>query len=147
LTQERLHGNLGSRLKLVKTETNPTAVKKDEKNFDKLIFRLDEVSRLTKTSTKTIESWEKEFPFLHAGQNSRGQKIFRNKDIEIMLRIKALLSEKKLTIAGIKRRIEEEFGMRSESPVHPERVKKVLLQVRDDLQEIASILGKQTKKI
>lgn len=120
-------------------------MKKSEISPEKLIFRLDEVSRLIKVPAKTIESWEKEFPFLHAGQNSRGQKIFRNKDVEIMLRIKALLLEKKLTIAGVKRRIEEEFGMRSATPVHPERIKKVLLQVRDDLQEIASRLQKPTK--
>ena len=131
----------------MKTEATQGAVKKSEIGPEKLIFRLDEVSRLIKIPPKTIESWEKEFPFLHAGQDSRGQKIFRNKDIEIMLRIKALLLEKKLTVAGVKRRIEEEFGMRSADSVHPERIKKVLLQVRDDLQEIALTLEKPTKKI
>jgi DNA-binding transcriptional MerR regulator len=136
---------LGFDSKPVKTETIQASVKKSEISPEKLIFRLDEVSRLIKVPAKTIESWEKEFPFLHAGQNSRGQKIFRNKDVEIMLRIKALLLEKKLTIAGVKRRIEEEFGMRSATPVHPERIKKVLLQVRDDLQEIASRLQKPAK--
>jgi DNA-binding transcriptional MerR regulator len=121
-------------------------VKKSEKSAEKLIYRLDEVGRMTKIAVGTIEAWEKEFPFLHAGLDSRGQKIFRLRDVEIIRRIKALLEEKKLTVAGVKRRIEEEFGMRSSTEVHPDRVKKVLLQVREDLQEMAEALAGPGKK-
>jgi len=130
----------------VRTETNQASVKKSEKPAEKLIYRLDEVGRMTKVATGTIEAWEKEFPILHAGLDSRGQKIFRLRDVEIMRRIKTLLEEKKLTVAGVKRRIEEEFGMRTSTQVHPDRIKKVLLQVRDDLQEIAEALARPGKK-
>lgn len=121
-------------------------MKKSEKTEEKLIYRLDEVGRMTKVSTKTVEAWEKEFPFLHAGLDSRGQKIFRLRDIEIIRRIKILLEENKLTVAGVKRRIEDEFGMKSSAQVHPDRIKKVLLQVRDDLHEIATALAEPGKK-
>jgi DNA-binding transcriptional MerR regulator len=43
----------------------------------KLFFKIEEVSRLTRLDKATIESWEKEFPFLQPGLTGSGQKIFR----------------------------------------------------------------------
>jgi len=119
---------------------------KNDKIPDKLVYRLDEVSRIVQIDPKTIDSWEKEFPFIHAGQTGQGVKIFRHKDLQIILRLKELLVNHKLTLAGAKRRIEEEFGLVGTEPIHPDRLKKVLFQVRDELQEISQSLGKKTKK-
>jgi DNA-binding transcriptional MerR regulator len=120
---------------------------KNEKAQDKLFYKLDEVSRISGLDTKVIERWEKEFPFLHVGQTGRGQKIFRPKDLTIILRLKELLVKERLTLAGAKRRIEEEFGHRSTEPVHPDSLKKLLSRVRDQLQEIATSLEKGSRKL
>ncbi len=120
---------------------------KSEKTQDKLFYRLDEVSRLAQIEPKVIDRWEKEFPFLHAGQTGGGQKIFRQKDLEIILRLKELLLKDGLTLAGAKRRIEEEFGGKPAEPVHPDHLKKVLYEVRERLQEIASSLKKGPRKL
>lgn len=114
---------------------------------DKLFYRLEEVSRISGLEAKVIERWEREFPFLHAGKTGSGQKIFRPKDLDIILRLKELLVNEKLTLAGAKRRIEEEFGDKSAEPVHPDKLKKLLFQVREQLQEIASSLEKSSRKI
>ena len=120
---------------------------KSEKTPEKLVYRLEEISRLAKLDPGTIEAWEKEFYFLHAGQTGSGDKIFRKKDLAIIIRLKELLEKKSLTLAGAKRKIEEEFGIKTSAPVHPDRLKKVLYQIRDQLQEIASSLEKDSKKI
>ena len=120
---------------------------KGETKPEKLFYRLEEVSRISGLEAKVIERWEKEFPFLHAGQTSGGQKIFRPRDLDIILRLKELLVNEKLTLAGAKRRIEEEFGDRSGEPIHPDKLKKLLLQVREQLQEIASALEKRPRKL
>lgn len=120
---------------------------KSEKTQDKLFYRLDEVSRLAQIEPNVIDRWEKEFPFLHAGQTGGGQKIFRQKDLEIILRLKELLLKDGLTLAGAKRRIEEEFGGKPAEPVHPDHLKKVLYEVRERLQEIASSLKKGPRKL
>jgi len=109
----------------------------------KLVYRLDEICRLAKVSAKTIEVWEKEFYFLHAGQTASGQKIFRKKEISILLRLKELLDVQGLTLAGAKRKIEVEFGIKGSTPIHPDRLKKVLFKVRDQLQEISTVLDKK----
>jgi DNA-binding transcriptional MerR regulator len=116
------------------------------KTPEKLFFRLEEVSRLLKIPPKTIESWEKELPFLQPGLTGAGQKIFRPKDVEIIRRIKALLDGKNVTLAGAKRRIEEEFGLRPIPPVHPDKIVKLLRRVRDELQDISGSLAGKPKK-
>ncbi len=119
-----------------------TAVNKEKSPAakSKLVYRLDEVSRRTGVDAATIDAWEQEFPFLNAGRAGDGSKIFREKDVAIIRRVRELLEEKRLTLAGIKRRIEEEFGLAAQGPVHPEKLRKALFSVRDELQEIAASL-------
>ena len=116
---------------------------KNEKTSDKLFYRLEEVSRIAKINQEIIEAWEKEFYFIKPGQTGSGDKIFRKKDLAIIIRIKELLENRGLTLAGAKRKIEEEFGLKTTAVVHPDRLKKTLFQVREQLQEIASNLGKK----
>jgi len=112
----------------------------------KLAYKVEEVSRLTKVDVKTIDAWEQEFPFLRAGKTGGGQRFFRPKDVEIIKRVRELLNEKTLTMAGIKRRVEEEFDLRPSAPVHPDKLRKALYDVRDELQDIVSSIKKETKK-
>lgn len=119
---------------------------KDEKSGDKLVFKVGEVTRMTKVDAQTLESWESEFPFLNSGRTGSGQKFFRQQDVAIIDRIRELRDSKTLTMAGIKRRIEDEFGLARANPVHPEKMRKALHSVRDGLQEIVSSLEKARKK-
>jgi DNA-binding transcriptional MerR regulator len=120
---------------------------KRPKDESKLFYRLDEVSRLAGLEPEVIERWEREFPFLHAGQAGGGQKIFRQRDLDIILRLKELVVEEGLTLAGAKRKIEAEFERRSTEPLHPDRLKKTLVEVRANLQDIVSLLGKRPRKL
>jgi DNA-binding transcriptional MerR regulator len=119
---------------------------RQEKIPEKLIYRMEDVSRLSGLDQATIESWEKEFPFLRAGLTASGKKIFRQKDLDIILRVKELLQKKGFTMAGAKRQIEEEFGTKQLSLIPADRLRKILLQVRDELQDISGGLEKGAKK-
>ncbi len=120
---------------------------KRPKDETKLFYRLDEVSRIAKLEPEVIEKWEREFPFLHAGQTGSGQKIFRQRDLDIILRLKELIVQEGLTLAGAKRKIETEFERSPVEPLHPDRLKKALVEVRDSLQDIASLLQKKPRKL
>jgi DNA-binding transcriptional MerR regulator len=130
----------------VKKETAQPKLFKDTAAPAKLVYKVEEVSRLTKVDAAVIEAWEQEFPFLRAGRTGGGQRYFRPKDIEIIRRIRGLVEEKSLTMAGIRRRIEEEFGLRPTAPIHPEKLKRALYDVRDELQDIVVALDKKAKK-
>jgi DNA-binding transcriptional MerR regulator len=112
------------------------------KTREKLVYSLAEISRLSKVPQKTIEIWESELYFLNSGHTSRGKKIFRKRDLDIIARLKELLDKDRMTLAGAKRTIEREFKIKGAEPVHPDRLKKLLFQVKEQLAEIASRLDK-----
>jgi len=131
----------------VKKDAPDTKPAKDGRSRTKLVYKMDEVCRLTGVDAATLAVWEEEFPFLSAGLTGSGEKFFREQDVAIVARVKELMASKTLTMAGVKRRIEDEFGLPRTNPVHPERLRKALNSVRDELQEIVSKLdGGQKKK-
>ncbi|MGB9906749.1 MAG: MerR family transcriptional regulator [Candidatus Saccharicenans sp.] len=111
----------------------------------KLIFSLAEVCRLLKISPETVKEWEREFPLFFAGQTASGQQIYRQKDVLIILRLKELLEENTLTSAGIRRKIEEEFGFKTDK-IPPEKLYSALAQIKQELTEILQALEKKVKK-
>jgi len=111
----------------------------------KLVFSQDEVCRLLKITPETLRDWEKEFSLFFAGETASGKRIYRQKDVLIVLRIKELLEEKNLTRAGIKRKIEEEFGFKTDR-VPPEMLFTTLARVKEELQEILRALEKKPEK-
>ncbi|HUT07954.1 MAG TPA: MerR family transcriptional regulator [Candidatus Latescibacteria bacterium] len=130
----------------MKKETVQAKLFNDDKARVKLVYKLDEVSRMTGVDAATLTSWEEEFPFLNAGLTGSGEKFFRQQDVSIIARIKELMAGKTLTLAGIKRKVEDEFGLVRSNPVHPERLRKALNNVRDELQDIVSDLDDGRKK-
>ncbi|MGE5487068.1 MAG: MerR family transcriptional regulator [bacterium] len=66
---------------------------------NKLYFQIGEVSRLTGVSAHVLRFWEKEFPSL-APRKSAGRRLYRRKDVELLLEIKHLLYERRFTIEG-----------------------------------------------
>ena len=80
----------------------------------KLFFKIGEVCELTDTQPYVLRYWETEFSTLAPAKNNSGQRIYRNRDIETILRIKTLLYEEGFTIAGAKKKIELEIAGDSE---------------------------------
>jgi DNA-binding transcriptional MerR regulator len=73
---------------------------------DKLYFRIGEVSRLTGIKPYVLRFWENEFPGLGPKKSGTGHRLFRRKDVELVLEIKQLLYEKRYTIEGARKWLE-----------------------------------------
>jgi len=123
----------------------------DEKKIpNKLFFKIGEVCELTDTQPYVLRYWESEFPMLAPAKNSSGQRIYRRRDIETVLRIKQLLYEEGFTIAGAKKRIESEIAGRGPTPqatAAPNsngdaRVVAALQEVRQGLRDILTVLNR-----
>ncbi len=84
---------------------------------NKLFFKIGEVCEITDTQPYVLRYWESEFSALAPAKNSSGQRIYRRRDIETVLRIKQLLYEEGFTIAGAKKRLEAEMTGRGTTPV------------------------------
>jgi DNA-binding transcriptional MerR regulator len=74
---------------------------------DKLFFRIGEVSQLVGVEAYVLRYWESEFPGLSPRKSSSGQRMFRRKDVELLLRIKHLLYGRKFTIEGARKALQE----------------------------------------
>jgi len=67
---------------------------------ERLYFRIGEVSKLCRLPAYVLRFWETEFPQLKPVKSSTGQRMYRRKDVENVIRIKQLLYEQGFTIAG-----------------------------------------------
>jgi DNA-binding transcriptional MerR regulator len=76
---------------------------------EKLFFRIGEVCELIKVQPHVLRYWETEFPMLAPQKNRAGQRVYRRKDVEMVLRIRDLLYEEKFTIAGAKKKLMDEL--------------------------------------
>ena len=135
---------------------------------NKLFFKIGEVCELTDTQPYVLRYWESEFPALAPAKNSSGQRIYRRRDIETILRIKQLLYEEGFTIAGAKKRLEVELSGRADTPsagaaasppsstppsvassesVAPaaDPTRRALREVRDQLREILTLLDRNDR--
>jgi DNA-binding transcriptional MerR regulator len=133
---------------------------------NKLFFKIGEVCEITDTQPYVLRYWESEFPALAPAKNSSGQRIYRRRDIETVLRIKQLLYEEGFTIAGAKKRLELEMAGRSSTPGPPipegdvdadgepvsaapvadEATRQTLAQVRAQLRDLLTLLESNDKK-
>src|SRR5439155_16971300 len=67
---------------------------------DKLYFRIGEVSDLVGVEPYVLRFWESEFPAVGPKKSGTGHRMYRRKEVELLLKIKYLLYEKKYTIEG-----------------------------------------------
>jgi len=73
---------------------------------DKLYFRIGEVSRLAGIKPYVLRFWETEFSSLGPKKSGKGHRLYRRKDVELVLEIKRLLYEKRFTIEGARKHLE-----------------------------------------
>jgi DNA-binding transcriptional MerR regulator len=73
---------------------------------DKLYFRIGEVSRLAGLKPYVLRFWETEFPGLGPKKSGTGHRLYRRKEVELVLEIKRLLYEKRFTIEGARKFLE-----------------------------------------
>jgi DNA-binding transcriptional MerR regulator len=72
---------------------------------DKLYYRIGEVEALTEVPAYVLRYWESEFRLLRPKKNPAGQRLYRRRDLDLVLRIKTLLYDERLTLEGAKKRL------------------------------------------
>ena len=75
---------------------------------DKLFFRIGEVSTMLGLEPYVLRYWETEFPSLSPKKSGTGHRLYRRKDVELLLKIKHLLYEKRFTIDGARQHLHAE---------------------------------------
>jgi DNA-binding transcriptional MerR regulator len=97
---------------------------------DKLFFRIGEVAQLVGVEPYVLRYWESEFPGLSPRKSSSGQRMFRRKDVEMLLNIKHLLYDRKFTIEGARKTLQS--APKPEKTAKPQPVHQVSLFPTED---------------
>lgn len=113
---------------------------------EKRLYKIGEVCRIADVQPYVLRYWETEFAALAPNKSGGGQRLYTQREIDIILRIKQLLYSEGFTIAGAKKKLETEHSEPvATTPVTASApstdTKKVLLDVKRELTAILDLLG------
>jgi DNA-binding transcriptional MerR regulator len=92
-----------------KTQNAKGAAEREENTQDKRYYRIGEVSRITGVKPYVLRYWESEFRWMAPQKSRSKQRLYRRRDIDMILLIKKMLYEQRFTIAGARKKLRE-FG-------------------------------------
>ncbi len=115
---------------------------------NKLYFRIGEVAKLAGIKPYVLRFWESEFGSLGPKKSGTGHRLYRRKDVELVLEIKRLLYEKRFTIEGARKVLESKPKREAPKPAAQRKQgdlfsgRSALYQeIRRELNEILQILN------
>jgi DNA-binding transcriptional MerR regulator len=107
-------------------------------------FKPSEVCEIAQIQTYVLRSWESEFPNLGVSRGPGAARVYRRTDVEQVLRIKQLVFDEGLTLAGARRRIEGEPGAAEPETLEEligDGVRARLTKVREGLRSLLDLLS------
>ncbi len=114
----------------------------DEPIAKKAYYSIGEVCDLTGLKAHVLRYWETQFELLHPTKNRAGNRVFRPKEIELILLVKHLLYEQKFTIDGARQRL---LDMRKGGEILAVRRDMVdrefLASIKLELQQVKEVLA------
>ena len=119
------------------------------KTDTKTYYSISEAASLTKMKPHVLRYWETQFRMLRPRKNRAGNRMYRKKDLKLILLIKELLYEKGFTIAGAKKKLlDEKDAIRDQLEFSFNDVDRaaLLLEVRRELQSLLHDLRGETPR-
>jgi DNA-binding transcriptional MerR regulator len=112
------------------------------------LFKSSEVCDLVKVQPYVLRSWETEFPELGVSKTEGGPRLYRREDVERVMRIKHLLVVEGLTLAGARRRLEDESAAAADAPplddIIGQNARERITEVKRGLRGILDLLAART---
>lgn len=103
---------------------------------DKLYFKIGEVARIVGVKPYVLRYWETEFSILKPGKTRSSHRLYRRRDVELLLRIRDLLHNRRFTIEGARKKLREEAASSEPRPAtggELAEIRDALVQIRDSL--------------
>lgn len=114
---------------------------------ERLYYRIGEVSRITGLKPHVLRYWESEFKMIKPYKAGSLQRLYRRRDLDLILKIKKLLYEEGFTIAGAKKKIRDlekvenrQMKLRLVGKGSNGKDHELLIAIREELRGIRKIL-------
>jgi DNA-binding transcriptional MerR regulator len=110
------------------------------------LYKIGEVCKMADVQPYVLRYWETEFPALAPNKSGGGQRLYTQREIDLITRIKQLLYSEGFTIAGAKKKLDEGVAVSAEPdglkpvPTSSPATTKALLEVRRELRAILQML-------
>jgi DNA-binding transcriptional MerR regulator len=75
---------------------------------DRLYFKIGDVARICGLETYVLRFWESQFPHLKPNKSGTGQRLYRRRDVELVLEIKRLVHAEGYTLAGARQALDHQ---------------------------------------
>jgi DNA-binding transcriptional MerR regulator len=110
---------------------------------DKPYFKIGETARLVAVKPYVLRYWETEFKSVKPQKTRSQQRLYRRKDVELLLKIRHLLYEERFTIEGARAQLREAGHDEAPAPLPPppEVAPEVLRKIKQGLQDLIRICG------
>ena len=111
---------------------------------DKLYFKIGEVSRILQVKPYVLRYWETEFEILKPGKAPSRHRLYKRKDVELLLEIKRLLYAEGYTIEGARKKLKQnrkEERQQLHLPLADSKYKNALIKIKKDLESLHKILS------
>ncbi len=107
----------------------------------KVYYSIGEVCDLSGLKPHVLRYWETQFDVLNPTKNRAGNRVYRARDVEVVLLVKQLLYEEKYTIEGANQKLIE---LRREGDLKSERkgvvAPEFLSGIKEELEELRDLL-------
>lgn len=94
------------------------------------LYKIGEVCRMADVQPYVLRYWETEFPPLAPNKSGGGQRLYTQREIDIILRIKQLLYSEGFTIAGAKKKLDGELNAPAVAAESPDAIQMVKRELR-----------------
>ena len=104
-------------------------------------FSIGEVCELTDLKPHVLRYWESQFRFLNPAKNRSGNRVYKAREVELIMLVKHLLYTEKFTIEGARQRIDQ-YRKSGELKVAARRAleAETVLEIRLAVDEVLAVL-------
>ncbi|WP_319523117.1 MerR family transcriptional regulator [uncultured Desulfosarcina sp.] len=110
---------------------------------DKFYFRIGEVSEIVDVPPYVLRFWETEFKQIKPKRTRAGQRMYRRQDVELVLRIKHLLYDRKFTIEGARQHLKRKTGSAKGTPTA--KKSPAISEIREELIRIRQMIDASSR--
>ena len=111
---------------------------------EKIYFKIGEVSEIVGVEPYVLRYWETEFELLKPSKAPSKHRLYKKRDVELLLDIKRLLYTDGFTIEGARKKLREvkkEEKDQLKLPLADQKYKNALIKVRKDLESLRKLLA------
>ena len=111
---------------------------------EKIYFKIGEVSQIVGVEPYVLRYWEAEFDLLKPAKAPSKHRLYKKRDVELLLDIKRLLYSEGFTIEGARRKLKEskkEDKDQLKLPLSEQKYKNALVKLKKDLESLRKLLS------